>query len=161
MITHNTALLKNASEVLETNAFDKLSLIDDKIQPIVKIEPYIDVVESVNAVVQTSDMTVYTCPTDKDFYLTNVSLSVGANIAVFGGAYLDFTLANNRESEISVLAIATDTGLGYSIPTTNSINMTFPKRGVLLKKGSVIKVSFDAGGTANIAGYTSSDRSGL
>lgn len=149
---HNTAIIRDGSEQLEINAYDSpLNECVDIIQPIVKIEPYISVLRTASA------GTIYTTPTNNDFYLTNVVINGGSEAGGTGFVECTFTTADGRSQSIKLI-IAADalTGAG-----NNSLSINFPMRGLKLARNSAVALA--QGGTIDqsitIAGYEGSNRS--
>jgi hypothetical protein len=148
----STAILKNASEILETNAIRNNNIhINDTVQPNIPIEPSIDIVETRN-----DNGVIYVTPATKDFYLTNIALSCwnDASEPTAGLVTLGFYDRNGLQK---IFTVKGDIG---GSPGQSTIAINFPKRGVLLAKNTNITISCSLG-TALIAGYLWSDRSGL
>jgi len=151
MELHNSHIKKNASEIFETNAFDdSIQEVNNVITPVVSVEPTINVVRCTN-----STTSIYTTPTDKDFYLTNIAMNCAADNAgpTPGQVTIVFTPRDGTAQTFSLFTETSATG-------ENSISIQFPMRGVLLAKGVVISATFSGGGGhMMIAGYLGSDRS--
>jgi len=120
---HNVSIKKETSELFETNALSpQVTQIEDYIQPTKVIEPIITVFKTTS-----SSGTFYTTPTDKQFFLTGLSMMTAGNDVTHG--------------TISLTLIPKDglimTFLLYSSELTpfgsNSLHIPFPYRGL---KGS-------------------------
>lgn len=147
---HSTAIKKWASHLFETNSARPIDFkLSEVIQPIVEIQPYIDVMRTS---VTTGTNVVYTTPTDKEFYLTNVAMSGYSEAGVAQGeATIEFTTEDGQSRSMN---ISTDnTASAGSL----ALSVQFPMRGVLLKKGSTITFTIDKA-FIMFAGYTASDR---
>lgn len=142
---HNTFLLREASEIFETNSTRPINFkIDDKLRPVVTVMPDIDIVRTAQA-----SATLFTTPTDRDFFLTNVWLS------------------NNGDEGVSYITFVTFDGITQKIQLANGVlelgnsatSVVFPMRGVRLQKNSPIVFNATVSGSGMIAGYRGSDRS--
>jgi len=144
---HNTAVGKWASKIFETNALRPVDFkVKQDIQPTVSVEP------SLLSFSSTSTGTIYTAPLDKEFYLTNISLTCAGDGAGVGGvASIVFT--GEELVQQTIECKSEDLGNG-----ANSLSIAYPKRGILIKKGTAITVGITSLGCVNIAGYLSSDR---
>jgi len=153
-MVYSTNILKNASEILETNAMsEKVSEINGSVQPTIKIEPYINILKTDTA----ATATIYTTPTDKDFYLTNAAISCNVGGGAAGTATLTFVL---RSGETQTINAVVTSDIGDSTAVTLPIQ--FPLRGLLLAKGStIVSTSNTDVQSFTIAGYLGSDRSGI
>lgn len=149
--THNTKLLRDASEILETNSIAPQQFaVPNTIQPVIEIEPFLDVFRASNVTA-----TLFTTPADKDFYLTNIAISASDNAPITPATTtVSFTLRDGTAVSFEVVINADATG---GVANT----MDFPKRGLLLAKNSAITCSIVSAGHAAIAGYRGSGRSGL
>jgi len=147
---HNTAIKKWASHLFETNASRPIDFkLSEVIQPTVLVQPYIDVVRNSSS---SGTTTLFTTPTDKEFYLTNVVLEGYSESGVVSGEVsFEFVTYDGVTRQIS---IATDnTAAAGSV----ALSVPFPMRGVLLAKSSNVTITI-TNGSAFMAGYTASDR---
>jgi hypothetical protein len=148
---HNTFLNRVFNELIETNALNPAYLsIGNQGIATIQLQPYIDVVRTSQEI--GGNGTMYTTPTDKDFYLTNFHLTCyGDGVSTQGTATLQFV---TRDNHTIVQQLATSaTGMD-----SNATSVIFPMRGVLLAKGSTITSSV-VNGVILIAGYVGSGRS--
>jgi hypothetical protein len=149
--THNTYIKKLFSNNFETNALEPVNIeLSKVVVPTVNLLPYNDVVRTIAAT-----GTIYTTPTDKDFFLTGFCLSMyGDTEEPFqGSAQISFITEDEITQTFWIKSIENGNG-------AYSISHTFPLRGVRLKKGS--DISFTAPGSLSnclINGYVASDRS--
>lgn len=160
MDVHSTALKKNASEIFETNAFDPaFNQVMPQLVPTVAIEPKLIYAQA------TSASTIFTTPTDKDFFLTNMNISIADDATVPATGTYDGVITFTTEDGVShtfkcELALAS---LSTSPPNAQN-SITFPMRGLKLARNSTLVSSFGGGATPTgrffaIAGYIGSDRS--
>lgn len=155
--THNVALGKRVSEILETNVLAPLNIeLNRTLQPIISIEPYIDIFKSTSGT-----GAVYTTPTDKDFYLVGIYFSMESilaapgfnNLAVIGKDGLTVNIRQYYGHALDETSIRLQ-------PCQDSIFISFPKRGFLCAKGSALTFTLtSSAGMCSIIGYTDSDRS--
>lgn len=159
MELHNTAIKKSASELFEINALDApLSTINDTIAPVVVVEPYIEIMRTLND--YSGDLTtIYQTPTDKDFYLTNCSINIDTAFSGTNKAKITFVTKDGITQTLQIYALASVIGID-TLAATNNETWVFPLRGVLLQKNSAIQVQ-GSGSDHDfmIAGYLGSDRS--
>lgn len=156
MLVHNTAVKKNASEILETNALSKpIQLISDIMVPIVDIQPKIDVFRATSGSGEVK--TIYTTPTDKDFYLTGLSVHAwGDTTGLTHG--LVFVTITPKDTPAQMITLNTDESPGTANASAVLV-LNFPMRGLLLEKGSAVSCDFDTTGAVTMHGYIGSDRS--
>jgi len=152
---HNTKIKKWLSEILGQNYMNSgVVLSSDTVIPTVEVSPRIDIFRSV-----TTTDTIYTTPSDRDFYLTNVAMTVANNTSL---ATNTVTFVDENGVTRTVYLHSTFTvGTAESTGTAASISITFPFRGILLARGSAISYSMAAAdlGSGMIAGYLGDDRS--
>lgn len=157
---HNTGIKKNASELFETDITDNTQIdsINPVIQPTVEIEPTL-IFEGTDASGATT--TIMTTPPDKNFFLTNIQLS-GTNTTTLADTVcsVDFVVLNGQTKRFVVRVPAAPDGVVTTGGTGASLAQYFPKRGILLQKGSNIILTKSCDNAwASIAGYIGSDRS--
>jgi len=153
MELHNTAIKKNCAEILETrNEKEQISKISTFLQPSIMIEPSLTIFKSTSNY-ETSQL--YVCPSDYQFFLTNVIL----NVAMTGAAGninsdINFVLMDGTTETVTCWTATSESDMA------NSISIQFPKRGLPLKRGSVIGCSLTNHEPvyAAICGYLASDR---
>jgi len=141
----NNAILNAIKDILNIEAYtDSVpNEINDKVQLSLNVNPNVnrkmDVYRDRN-----SAGTVYTTPTDKDFYLV-----FGAFSSIGGGAPAEDTMTFVDEG-------GTTRTIGcVSGSTDNSINLIFPQKGILLKRNTNITATVNsAGARFMICGYT-------
>lgn len=76
MTTHyNTTIAEDAARILNTKNSDTLPSTLNVLTPVIPITRYCDIVKS-TAVTNATTGTVYTTPSDKDFYLTAIHLAI-------------------------------------------------------------------------------------
>lgn len=138
------------SEQLATNNSQVPDIqVPSIVQPTISIEPELNILRSA-----TSATTLYTTPSDKDFYLTSISLSGSSNASAT--VTLTVTTFDNASRTIN-LQVSNGGVLNDSV--NNSLNMIFPMRGLKLARNSTVALSFNSStASANIAGYTAGDR---
>lgn len=123
--------------------------MSDTIIPTLSIQPYIDIVKGA-----TSSTTLYTTPTDRDFFLTLVSLTANIAAGSSGNSTITFTLPSSEA--VTLTACAASDGTAGSGVSDSALSHNFGSRGILLKRGTTIASSLDSGvvGSFTIAGYT-------
>lgn len=149
---HNTAIKKDASTIFETNSLQPINFeLETDIQPVVAVEPTL-ISRSLNVA-----GTLFTTPSDRDFFLTSIAVSAEIDPASgSGSSYIEYTNADGISALFGCL-VASGVVDGGS---TNSNSIVFPKRGILLTKGSAITATSSASGAFfHITGYYGSDRS--
>jgi len=154
--THNTAVQKNVSEILETNSIAPNTLgISENLQPVINIEPKIDIFRTAFGYGETK--TLYTTPTKADFFLTNITLACWGDTTgtSHGMLTLNITPKDTPATTFVIKNESTTTTPGS--PTIVSI--PFALRGLLIEKNSAITIDFDGEGSAALCGYIGSDRS--
>lgn len=143
---HNTHLKKLFSEKVETNSLEPLNIeVSKTVIPIVELQG-----EQIVST-KSSSGTVYTTPSDKTFYLTNVSMN-GANDE-FAADYnsLQFTAVEGGTKQILLCVYYNQ---------ANALDINFGKVGVKIEKNSVFSYSGASSlGHVTISGYLASDRS--
>lgn len=146
----STFLKKLFSESVETNSLTPINPeISQTIIPTLNLDPNIEIVKAGSV----TTTTIYTTPTDKDFYLTNLHLSAFADDALINS--ITVTKYNGE----TVTFTATSSGFLETAHAGDNINLTFPMKGIKLAKNSAITSVGGATGTYIIAGYLGSDRS--
>jgi len=148
MFLHNTALGKWLSKTFETNSINPIDFkISHTIQPTVNVEPDVIYRQA------TSNGTMFVTPTDKEFYLTSVSaMCYNDSTPTNGSAVITFVTEDEQTRQFTI-----STGQWTASDDSISHSVQFPKRGLLLKKGSNITASVTLG-TCQIVGYYASDR---
>jgi len=142
--THNTFLLREASQIFETNSTRPINFqIEDIMRPVVVVQPDLDIVRTTQA-----SGTVFTTPVRNDFFLTNIWLSNTAD----GVSYVDFITEDGIAQRVQLAG-------GASGLECTATHIQFPLRGVKLQKNSAISCNISATGSVMIAGYRGSDRS--
>ncbi len=143
--------LNNRSIALDTNRIldlkaESISDVMPMIQPTVEIKPRLNIIKSV-----VTDQTIYTTPTDKDFYLTNTYISMckaagdtGSAISI--NAFIDGVAT-------LILSIGGITGtVDYQ-----SVAENYGQDGIKIDKGTIINLSITGTYTSKralIKGYT-------
>ncbi len=74
----NNTINKSMSDTFNLKG-ESTDEINDVIVPVIVVEPKIDIIKN-TVVVNATSGTVYTTPTDKDFFLTSASLSVAKDV---------------------------------------------------------------------------------
>lgn len=151
MWIHSNSIKKLISSILGTNAntaqIDKAA---DILQPIIDITPDMNIIKG--SLIDGAGGTLYTTPTDKNFYWCGFHATV-KNGAALGPTADTITFTLPDGSNRNIFLQADDT-------VYNTCVLTFGKRGILLKKGTVIsytqQTTEDA--SATIWGYTGDDR---
>jgi len=154
----HTWLKRLANGIFELHPTDTgIDHVNEEIQPVVEIQPYIDILRSV-----TSTSTVFTTPSDRDFYLTNINLTTNSDADVPGDGTISLVVTPKQGAAQTITLIAPQvaTTATSGSDTTNTMNIIFPFRGVLLARSSAISATISTAGCAVIAGYQASDRSG-
>lgn len=117
------------------------------------IQPTFEMNRNVISVVRTSAAaeTIYTVPSDRDFFLTNVNINIAINaLTAIATNDLDCTLEDGTAITFSAVASASPSG---SL-TNDTFTIAFPHAGVKLKRGSTIVSTLGGdAGTFVIAGY--------
>lgn len=155
--THSTAVQKFASDILESNSLQpQIFGIADNMQPTIAVEPYIDVVQVLN-----SAGTIYTTPSDKEFFLTNIYLSgITTPSSTAGEVEITFTPSNGNARTIRMGVPNPGVGTTVDIGGEAHLSILFPLRGVKLQKNTTITLAFTVDSASSmIAGYLGSDRS--
>lgn len=155
MVQHrNPSIVWDAARLFNTKVDDHISdQVNPVIQPTIEIKPRLDVVRSLNS--QTSGtMTIFTTPTNKDFYLVTANLSIIKDVVadLASGALIVRCRINNRNADILLISLLTLTA--QDISTANSYDPP-----IKLDRGTTITVpgTFTVGAvsrSAAIAGYT-------
>lgn len=148
MFLHNTALGKWASNLFETNALRPLNFdLKTDVIPVVQIDPFLDIVRTANG---SGTVNIYTTPTDKDFYLTNINMNTTGDEFTQGNIIITFTAYDGQQRQYS---------FGTTAQSSTCVqDIVFPKRGLLLAKNTNIIVQIAPLGGVLIAGYLGSDR---
>lgn len=146
---HNTSLKKSYSQIFDSAATQPINAtLNTDIQPVTPVIPYLNIVK----VAQGSE-TMYTVPTDRQFYLTNVSLNVNRTEGTGTSSSCTCTFQPIGQPAVTVICLcAASATVGGD---SNSSDIVFPLRGVQLEPGSAVTSA--NGGTAMsamIAGYT-------
>lgn len=151
MEIHSTALKKSASDILETNAYDKgADQVEEKQRMVILNEPYLDIYRSV-----VTASTIFTTPSNNDFFLTSAGITHGSSTTSL--ATITFV---TWDGQTRTLDCQTSTAGTLTDGVNNSIVAQFGKRGLKLAKNSAISFAFSGiSGSAFIVGYTGSDRS--
>lgn len=119
--------------------------ISNSIQPVFNVNP--DRISNIirGAVTTSFSAAIYTTPTDRDFYLVALTLSVSKNgTSTSTTSSINFTIDGAAQSAI-VIAGLTATAQSES----NTINFPFP---IKLDRGTQILISNGAAGNINTAG---------
>lgn len=103
---------------------------------------------------------LYTTPTNRNFYLTSIALSgdnddvVNDSICSIDFVAEDGTASGNAQRFVCRIAASGD-GIITNLGTNNSLSLTFAKKGILVKKGSVINLNQSCSHSfGTIVGYT-------
>ena len=75
MKSYNTSLFNWAQRIFNLRSDSLSSEVGENIIPVVNITPTINIARGISSSV-TGSSTVYTTPTDKDFYLTNITMEL-------------------------------------------------------------------------------------
>lgn len=146
---HSTFWKKIASIFFETNAFNPINFkVNDTIQPTVELSSPTSIIRTGSA----SSGTLYTTPTNQDFFLTHINI-LGLDVSSSDGtATITFTKASDN-SQYSFVVL---THNGSVVR-----DMNFEKHPILLARNSAVNFTVNAadGAEAMIAGYLGSDRS--
>jgi len=150
---YNTDLFKEVKDVakLQQNTDVIPTRLGDTIVPVVNVNPKdyytLDIYRDGSHTAYDSGTILYTTPTDKDFYLTNVVLTASANVAFDGSQFfVDFVDANNVARGVRMAHILTNISGGQV-----SVQFYHP---ILIKRGTDLKVGMSVGtaGAANVRG---------
>jgi len=144
MMLKNLALMQRVKDIFKLQS----EPIDEDIGLIatIPIEPYINIVKWLD-----NTGTVYTTPTDKDFYLTNAFISMSKNAGNTGALLrLDITLEDGTATRL--MFITSETAIVHQGQIVENY-----QKGIKLKRNTAITLT--ASGTfaishANIKGYT-------
>lgn len=148
---NNPTLTENCFRQFNTKNGDVIGAeIEENIVPVVIIDPPINIIQSLGG--STSGATIYTTPQDKDFYLTNASLSMAKDTATHTSIQQTLRVFVNGVAN-NILAIS-----GITL-TTNQATTTqnWGRPGIKIDRGTAITYTFT--GTlsridATIQGYT-------
>jgi hypothetical protein len=155
---YNSDLINEIREggKIQQNVDNIPNQLADKVVPVMEVNPKIlrriNIIKAYTSAA-TGESTVYTTPTDKDFYLVGYSLNSVKNAACDGtNVYMEGVLSTGEAITIDYWLSLTLTADKYN----NSMSFSQP---ILLKRGSVIKVATNFGvgaqtKTALIYGYT-------
>ena len=106
---YNTSISEDAMRIFNTKSFDNISSeVSPIIQPTIEIKRHCNICKAIAATNNTS-ATIYTTPTDKDFYLVGASLSVIKDVT---------GVSNNSKINIIV------DGISVAILSISSITLT-------------------------------------
>lgn len=152
MVKHyNTSISEDAARILNSKQGQFLG--DDVTGPVavIDISPYANVVRNILGT-STGTGTLYTTPTDKDFYLTSVQISVQANAAC------DSTFAVIRCTIEGIIRNVIGIAKLTLTATSEAVSITFTTP-VKIDRGTAIQTNntFTAGSqtiSAQITGYT-------
>lgn len=148
MEIHNTALKKQANDLVGNNIQDApIDQIDPTMKMVVVNEPYISVIRTLAAT-----GTIYTTPSDKEFYLVGAAISANGDLTGDTKAIVAFPA--DQSGSVSVLSAT------HQISNSVNISTTYGMRGIKLAKSSPITAnSADSGlQTYTIWGYLGDDR---
>lgn len=154
MVLHNNpSIVERAQRVLNTKGSQAISdQVEDKIQIVLPLHPITRIVRAAG-VSTTGSLTVYTTPTDKDFYLTGFFLAMAKDAAcdANGGVNLQAVI-DGVTREIGCIAVLTLSA------DNQTINADF-NNPIKLDRGSIVSFTgtFTAGAmrrVASIRGYT-------
>lgn len=147
---YNPSITKRQADIFNTKHANHMSSkVNDNITPTIEIAPTLHIVKNLSG----DSGTLYTTPSDKDFYLTNLTvIAMGNNIGAGPGiAFSDiiFTLDSGEQAVFTATAPFDATGLGAL-----GVTHQFGHRGIKLKRGTVVTASMDNNGSFTIVGYT-------
>lgn len=145
---YNPSIVQDTQKIFNLKAGDMLgSDLGSMIVPIVNVQRTINIVRNSNNT--TSPTTIYTTPTDKEFYLTTVHLSSNQNVTSDNViSWIQVT-----DDETGVLRRVVQLTRETLTVQSSDVFCQFPLRGIRLKKGSTIDL-YHAGtaGTTRVAG---------
>jgi hypothetical protein len=102
---YNPSISEDMNRILNLKSMDSTNEVAEYIQPTIEITPKCNIVKSANS------GTIYTTPSDKDFYLTNTLLSVGhaaadGGTAAFIQGYINGVLTTITRIQMVTLALS-------------------------------------------------------
>jgi len=138
----NVSLGKEQKEIFGLKTGDMPSSeVSPIIQPVKEVQPYLNIVR-----IRTTTGTIYTTPSDSDFYLTNVFFDeLGIDTDTIAVVLADGTTQTFYNA---------CTPFAVGLNGVNQISINFPMRGILLAKNSAITCVMDNAGMTGISGYT-------
>jgi len=156
---HNSRLKAWINDLLGNNAADgqSMQIADYVVHPVVIAQPYLEIYREATRT-STGATTLFTTPSDKSFFLTNLNLNIGTAAAGGGtDSNITFTLADGT---VSTFSLSTpDSGAEAIVMDKAAV---FPMQGLKLAKASTIVINTSIGSagdhTASIAGYIGDDR---
>lgn len=123
------------------------NMVINSVQPVFEVGEVIhNIVRTNPTVASNNTQTIFTTPADKDFFLTNASIS-GVPAIAAGSAYITLTIGGATQN---ILRIALDTGT----PTSNSQGGPM---NILVDRNTNITITSSAAGLVawgSIVGYT-------
>ena len=147
---NNTSITQNLHKVLNTKG-EYIDEINPSIQPIIAVPIYTNVVKS-NTLSNATSLTLYTTPTDKDFFLTALQLSfikdASATATQMGVTVVIDGVTTTLVRAVGLTTTAQSGNLAQTLP--------FP---IKLDRGSIISIVNNTGVAnvttwVNIMGYT-------
>jgi len=132
MQNNNSSISQDLNRIFDLKG-ESTNFVSDIIVPVVNVSPVINNIKNAGATNATS-ATVYTTPTDKDFYLTNATISVIKDVTSTSAGSTVRVFVNGVQSIILDLAGITLT------PQTLSQTMSFVPP-IKLDRGSVVVVT--------------------
>lgn len=143
IFVRRNAVKRDAGDVFGIQPTDaQFDFAERKLTPTVAIEPYINFLKAA-----TSSTTMFTTPTNKDFFLTNLVIT-NADIS---NAQITITPFG-----MPAAAIAAAGNSGTAEKNGSVVNIVFPMRGLLLARGSTIVSVSPGAATFMVAGYIAS-----
>lgn len=149
---YNPSITEDASRILNTKTGDNVGVeVNPIIQPVIQITRTCNIVKSTQAS-NTLTATIYTTPSDKDFYLTSASISMIKDVTAT--ATRSYITAIIEGSTVAFCDIASFTTTVHN----EAMSMTFPVP-IKIDKGTNIVITNDTNvanirSRGTIIGYT-------
>lgn len=149
-LNNNSSLTREFREAGRVTSMDIPNKIGDTIIPVMEVNPkllrVVDITKQ-NQAINATSATIYTTPTDSDFYLTGASLTVSKDAnATSVASYIQCILADNGDTvQICYVACTTTQAQNGGV----SHDFTFP---IKVKRGTAISVY----NTTNVASIRAS-----
>lgn len=141
MIHNNTGISKFFYDLFKLKGESSPVFVNDIISPVVDVSPKTTIVKSASAVNATS-ATIYTTPTDRDFYLTGAMLSTIKDVtAQSTGESIKVFIDGTQVNILTIISITLTV-------QTDSVSISYDK--IKLDRGSTIVVT-NGSGVANVS----------